>query len=231
MARLDPIEASQLIDEQIEQISACADQLRTISSGLIVDGDRVKLDVPYCSQWGVGANERPGDCGPASVAMLVHYLTPLRPTVDQVATSCRQPTTGDGSHWTGHGQLRDGAAVYGVNLASRTKWTPPRMTLTQLKEQVDRGLPSIVLVAYGVLRDRTDPIPDVVHNEDRNFGGGHWMVFIGYDGLGVYVHDPNFWTRPSPGASRFIPTDPFLASLQAIAPGNKAGDQGLVVIK
>lgn len=188
------------------------------------------LNVPYLSQWGAGADQRRGDCGPACIAMLSHYLTAQRPTVDQAATACGQPTSGVGANYTGYPELLRGAAAYGVALQARNKYRPPALTYDLLQSQVNQGKPSIVLLHYGVLRDRTNGIPDIIKNQDQNYARGHWCLFIGYDEGGVYLHDPDFWTpRTSDGDARYVPLDAFLAAHRAVAPGCTVGEQGLVV--
>lgn len=188
-----------------------------------------RLQVPYLSQWGAGADQRPGDCGPACVAMITHYLTDQRPTVDQAARTCGQPAGGEGARYTNHAQLRNGAKVYGFSLVTRSKYTPPQLTLDLLKAQIDRGRPSIALIHYGVLRDQTNPIAGIIHNQDQKYARGHWVAFIGYDQKGVYIHDPDFWRdRSQEGNARFIPTAAFTAALNATAPGCSVGNQGLV---
>ena len=187
------------------------------------------LDVPFLPQWGTGADERVGDCGPACAAMLVQGLTEFTPTVNQMALQCGQPTTDPGQKYTNHAQLRKGTARYGVTLKSRSRYSPPILDLDLLKAKVDDGLPSIVLVHYGVLRNETNHL-DVVHNQDQNYGRGHWMLFIGYIGDDVVLHDPDYWhPRTHEGKARKMPASAFVAALEAVAPGCSVGNQGLVV--
>jgi hypothetical protein len=188
-----------------------------------------RLAVPYLSQWGAGADQRPGDCGPACIAMITAYLTAKRPTVDEAAAACGQPPAGEGAKYTNHAQLRQGARAFGFTLESRSKYTPPPLTLELLKSQVDKGRPSIALIHYGELRDRTNPISGIIHNQDQNYARGHWITFTGYDQKGVYIHDPDFWQdRSNDGNARFIPTAAFAAALAATAPGCSVGYQGLI---
>lgn len=192
------------------------------------------LNVPYLPQWGEGADQRRGDCGPACAAMIVRFLTNHAPTVDQMAAACNQPRTYPGQNYTNHAQLRQGAAAYGVTLQTRSKYTPPFLSLGLLMSRVDQGKPSIALIHYGVLRDKTNAFPDIVHNQDQKYARGHWVVFIGYDVAGVYIHDPDFgfWPdvdRVDEGSHRWIPTMAFNDALVAVAPGCTVGNQGLVV--
>ena len=197
------------------------------------------LDVPYLPQWGVGANVRSGDCGPACDAMIVRFLTDYVPTVDVMAQVCDQPPTGPGSKYTGPKQLREGidgnggALFYGVTLATRSKYQPPGLTLELLTSQVDAGLPSIALIHYGVLRDETNKLDaslGYVRNQDQNYERGHWVTFIGYDKADVFIHDPDYWgAREHDGNTRRVPRIAFFSALKAVAPGCSVGFQGLVV--
>lgn len=197
--------------------------------------DELVLSVPYLSQWGTGADTRRGDCGPACIAMLAHYMSAHRPTVDQAATACGQPAAGRGSQYTGHAQLRNGALGFGVKLETRSPYTikhgKPELTLELLKDQADRGFPSVVLVHYGVLRDEVAKFPDAIRNQDNSFIRGHWFFFVGYKDGHVVVHDPDFWGNKAVlGEFRQIPVYAFVAALEAVAPGCTVGNQGLVVL-
>ena len=192
---------------------------------------QVLLDVPYMSQWGAGADERRGDCGPACVAMLAQYTWPTaeKINVDRAAYHCGQPTAGEGAKYTGHKNLRDGAMFYGIPLHTRSKYRPPILTLDLLKAQVDANKPSIVLIHYGILRDSTNAT-GFVENQDQNYGRGHWCLFVGYDDRGVYIHDSDFWGQyVNNGKFRFVPTRAFVSALEAVAPGCSVGNQGLVI--
>jgi len=190
----------------------------------------VELPVPYLSQWGDGADERRGDCGPACVAMLAHYLTSRRPTVDQAAAACGQPTTAPGSSYTGHAQLRTGAAVYGIPLQTRSKYVLPPLSPEIVKWKLDDNKPVIALVHYGVLRDETNGT-GYTENLDQTYERGHWFLAVGYDAGGYIVNDPDYWQdKAYLGDHRYIPAAAFEAALAAVAPGCSVGHQGLVVI-
>ena len=191
------------------------------------------INLPYIPQWGPGANQRPGDCGPACVAMIVHGLTQYRPTVDDTASTCGQPIGDDpGSRYTTHAQLIKGAAHYEIKLASRSKYRPPQLTLGLLNNRAKQGFPSIALIHYGVLRNETNPIPGIVHNQDQTYDRGHWVVYLGATSEGIYIHDPDFWgERQQDGGNRFVPEVAFEKCLGAIAPGCTVPYQGLTVEK
>ena len=188
------------------------------------------LAVPYLSQWGMGADQRRGDCGPACIGMLAHFLTPHRPTVDRAAAACGQPATGPGQAATSREQLRRGAASYGITLETRSVYRPPALTLDLLKAQVDAGKPAIALIHYGVLRDGTNGIPGIIHNQDQKYARGHWVVFCGYTDSGVVIQDPDFYgNRVNDGNLRYVPLRAFEQALAAVAPGCTVGNQGLIV--
>lgn len=193
-----------------------------------------RRQVPYLSQWGTGADIRQGDCGPASVAMIVHHLTSHRPTVDEVAASCGQPTSGRGSLYTGYAQLKRGALAYDVTLEVRSPYTEKRglqrLDLGVIREFVTKGLPVIALVHYGVLRDKTNGVPGIVNNQDQTFTRGHFFDVVDFAGDDPIVNDPDYWkNRVSDGEYRRIPVDAFEAALKAVAPGCTVGYQGAVV--
>ena len=192
------------------------------------------LDTPYMSQWKPTANIRPGDCGPACVAMIVRGQTAdEKPTVNEAAAACGQPATGPGSYYTGHKQLRDGAAAYGVTLVTRSKYRPPILDLELLETCLIAGLPSIALIHYGVLRDETNKLPAAtgyIKNQDQNYDRGHWVVVIGMDKKDVWIHDSDFWgEREQDGNARAVPRYAFFRALDAVAPGCSVGNQGLIV--
>ena len=190
------------------------------------------LRVPYLNQWGQGADERRGDCGPACVAMLARYYNSAfnSVTVDEAATACGQPTGGDGAKSTMHWQLRDGARAYAIELETRSKYKPPELTLDLLKAKVDEGDSSIVLLHYGVLRDGTNGT-GYIENQDQAYARGHWCLFVGYESGDVYIHDPDFWgERRGDGGFRLVSNYAFVKALKATAPGCSVGNQGLVVV-
>lgn len=221
--------------ERIINLEASALAAKRDLLALLRRSDGVTIDkilrVPYLNQWGQGADERRGDCGPACIAMMARYFhNEFLTTVDEAAAACDQPATGDASMYTTHFQLRLGASDYAIQLKTRSKYAPPPLTLDLLKAQVDADWPSIVLLHYGVLRDGTNGTA-FIENQDQNYARGHWCLFVGYDEDGVYIHDPDYWgERRGDGSFRFIPTGAFVAALEAIAPGCSVGNQGLVVV-
>lgn len=201
---------------------------------LVVDGKDPPKDeprkFPYLSQWDPTAEARPGDCGPAVLAMLIHGLTDYRPTVDDVAAACGQPTKGKGRWYTNHAQLRRGAAVYGVTLRTRSKYRLPIYDWDLIVAELENDWPSIALLHYGVLHDLLKKYPKFVQNQDIGYRRGHWVAVVNFFGDWVQVQDPDFWgDRRLDGNYRRIPRAVFKAALRAIAPGCTVGNQGLVM--
>ena len=226
--------ACRLTDRTLAFYPVSPDDLSPIGSQPGTAPLSTTLLVPFLSQWGDGADVRKGDCGPASVAMLVHHLTGYRPTVDQVADACGQPSAGVGSQYTGHAELQRGAAHYGVTLEIRSPYTRRRgregLSIRLLMDQIDAGKPSIALIDYSVLKKLLKSFgPEIIKNQDI-FEGGHWLAVVGYDENSIVVNDPDFWkARAGDGDHRRIPIEVFDAALGSVAPGCTVGYQGLIV--
>lgn len=229
---------SETSQETIERVANELHGLAAYAGGLADDLDELlllppaitKLSAPYMSQWGPTANKRRGDCGPATVAMAVHFLTSYRPTVDEAATACKQPATGRGSFFTSIYQLHDGLAFWGLKGDIASPYSSPKLTLALLRDMIDKGKPSIALVDYKVLREETNGIPGIVHNQDQGYNFGHFVLFVGYSTKGVYVHDSDYWgDRVDEGAFRWVPLGPFEKALQSPALGNTYGSSGIII--
>ena len=211
------------------QAGLAAVAVRVLALSLMVDDSFVDkplppitkgiLNVQYLSQWDrPDADDRPGDCGPACVAMLARFLTTSNPTVDEAATACGQPTTGRGKWTTGFNHLETGAKFYGITLDYRRP-----LDIVTLCDFIDDGKPSIALINYGVLGEYLD-------NQDT-YEGGHWVLVVGYDGENIIIHDPDWKDdRRAEGAFRHIPRTVY--DLAAGTPKKgyfSKGWQGLVV--
>jgi len=194
---------------------------------------QVRLDVPYFSQWGPGADVRRGDCGPACVSMIAAYKVGTPVSVDRMADYCGQPSAGVGSQYTGHANLRKGALACGVSL----KTVSPAGAGLGLKPylidlHLYNGNPVIALIHYGVLRDELNHYsPDeYTYNQDVNYDRGHWCLVVGYGDDFYLIHDPDFWgNRTLEGAWRKVPRLAFDEALRSVAPGCTMGHQGLVI--
>lgn len=146
----------------------------------------IRLAVPYISQW-VADPENPdddhtaaastGDCGPACAAMLIHYATDKRPTVDQVAAACQQKPGSKSTHiW----QVIMGLRAYGLSMAR----VRGNYRLERVLNELEAGKPLIVLVKYSLIPGR----------QDVGYKWSHFMVVVGfdYDTREFLVHDPDW---------------------------------------
>jgi len=171
----------------------------------VEDSDAIILPGFYLSQWDspgviegtpVDADARRGDCGPAALGTPIYAYTYHRPTVDEIATACGQPTTGQGSYYTNFTQLAKGAAKYGLTL----KYVYKRYQIPFIINELRAGRMSIALINYGGLYDTLRAFyPDAVQNQDK-FRGGHWVTVVGYvpqhPTLGdcILTNVPDYWT-------------------------------------
>ena len=173
------------------------------------------LDVPYYSQWGLNANQRNGDCGPAALAGILEYAIGGSYTVDGVAAACGQPKSGPGSKYTTSRQLVTGAGHYGLQM------NRVQIGMYSLVDYLAMERPLIALIDYGILRNETDPLPEwVIKNQDRgNFY--HWVAVVGviqesYSGSQVVINDSDFWhPRTDDGDHRVVPCGAFEAAWAA----------------
>jgi len=159
---------------------------------------------PFLSQWDDGhqvtfkgldyrnyANRTNGDCGPASLASLIWFHTIYRPTVNEVGLACGQPADGNGSYWTNHGQLRAGAASFGLTLATRSPYVPPQLDMDLIRAELADGRPVIALYHYGALSQELRKFPGATENQS-SFRGTHWSLVVKMNDDFVYVLDPNY---------------------------------------
>ncbi len=148
--------------------------------------NRIKLDIPYRSQWDVpDADLAAGDCGPTCVAMLVNGLgkavTPddlyyvIYPDL-KTNPAMSIPNMG----YTNFSHLYKAAQAYDLTLRRFTYTAAGG--LSSLKVSLAEGKPSIALVKYATWRAKTG----------NNFSGAHFVVVSGCDDDHVLVHDPLF---------------------------------------
>lgn len=129
----------------------------------------VILPVKYISQHGPGARHAPGDCGPACVAMAIHYLTDEQPTVDEVARSGNVPYD---ATWSSLKQLATAARCFGL----KARHIRP-LTRQFITDSIDGGFPLLALVKYDVIQ------PDQPAK-------AHFVLIAGYTPDTVLYHDP-----------------------------------------
>ena len=184
---------------------------------------------PFLSQWDDGhqvtfkgldyrnyANRTNGDCGPASLASLIWFHTIYRPTVNEVGLACGQPADGNGSYWTNHGQLRAGAASFGLTLATRSPYVPPQLDMDLIRAELADGRPVIALYHYGALSQELRKFPGATENQS-SFRGTHWSLVVKMNDDFVYVLDPNYkGSQRSDGDYRPIPIPAFDAAMRRV---------------
>jgi hypothetical protein len=177
-----------------------------------LDGSRV-LPVPYIRQHGPGADHAPGDCGPACVAMAVHFLTDHEPSVNAVSLAGGVP---EDAYWSSLQQNAQAARFYGLKARHVRPLTRERIT-----KEIAAGFPVLALVKYDLLSTDDDP------NQDA-YAGAHFVLIVGYasppegqspdgplsggteGGRGtVILHDPNRLCGDEFGAFRELPWSVF----------------------
>jgi len=146
----------------------------------------VRLEVPYKSQESTTANSFRNDCGPACVAMISEYKIPnLEISVNQVAskTSLKKKDNG----------ILPAEIIQLLGAQKIQSYAKSGIALEDLRNEIDSDRPVILLVNYKYLGDRAF---------------GHYVVLVGYNEAGFYIHDP--YKR---GAFHFMPTEEFEKSI------------------
>lgn len=129
-----------------------------------------KLVVPYVSQSSADATKK-NDCGPATWLMQYRSRFPSKfPTVDDVSRHTSLWTTDDGLTIQ---EMKDVSEGYGVPLTIQKD-----LKRGKLVTLIDAGYSVAVLGLYSQFR----PVD--------SFDGGHFLLVIGYDANGFWVHDP-----------------------------------------
>ena len=131
------------------------------------------LYVPYIHQTGC---EIAADCGPACLAMAIHFLTDDRPGVCDVARATGAERNAQGTTMQ---HLANAASQWGISL------TRKYLTIETIKHEIDLGYPVLTLAQYDKLTTKADP------NEDTEFRGLHWLIIVGYTRTQCLYHDPH----------------------------------------
>ena len=161
-------ETRQLADELLlysQELLALAESLTPVNK---------LLAVPWVSQLGDGANYAPGDCGAACLASWLLYLGHEGVTVDLVSANVG---LAPGYRYTMPAHIIRAAMALGENLYWRRG-----LSLADLRAEIDRGQPVIVLGHYDYLPDKYDPA----------YKKGHWFLIIGYSSDSFTYLDP-YW--------------------------------------
>lgn len=209
------------------------------------DAELAPAGYPYLSQWDTPAekisyggllypansNRTRGDCGPASLGSIIWGKTLHRPTVNEIGIACGQPASGNGSMYTNHGQLRAGAAAYGLTLRTRSPYIRPQLDMKLIRSELAEDRPVVALIKYDALRDALLDYSGVVRNQDK-YNGTHWVSVVRMDETNVYVMDPDFWgEHREDGDHRLIPIPAFDEALRKVSesPFCSVPYQGLIL--
>lgn len=206
------------------------DGVYTVTFAPVEDGQPIDVLYPYMSQWDTtdqtiqfggklykaNANRARGDCGPAALASIIWMHTHHRPNVNEAGIACGQPASRPGSMYTGHGQLRAGAAHYGLTLETHSPYVLPQFDMDLICAKLAENKPLIALIKYGALAEELAKYPDEIQNQDE-FEGTHWVTVVACNHEHIFVMDPNFWgDRRADGNYRSIPTDAFVEAMRRV---------------
>lgn len=129
----------------------------------------MKLNVPFKSQWGAGANESRNDCGPTCLAMILAGYG-IQKTVDEVFRA----TGATPDALINFDQMIRAGKACGLELTHHI------ISLAALKQRIENKLPAIALVNYRFFPNKQD-----------TYNGAHFVVIFGQTPTKVIVHDPN----------------------------------------
>ncbi|GAG86338.1 unnamed protein product, partial [marine sediment metagenome] len=157
--------------------------------------------VPYKSQYDDDAVEFRNDCGPASVAMILHAFG-IKVSTDNVY----RKTGATANRYVSVGQLIRAGLSYKVPFDYFYGWS-----LEQLQDTLRKGHAIITLVHYGAWSQLNPGI-----STQNKFKGPHFVVVIGFDEKHIFVNDP-LWrgTRRSEGYRRAWTHEQFMAAWES----------------
>jgi len=154
------------------------------------------FDMQFVSQLGVGAGMHNNDCGEACCSMVLLESKDIFVQPDEwyKMDGWGAPSTDVGT--TAY-QLQRALNLFDVRTSIGTS-----LTLTNIYNLIDRGLPFIPLVDYGVLSAA----------KLTYYTGSflHWIVVVGYDTNNIFALDP--YRPESAGGKMTIPNQVFLNS-------------------
>ncbi len=171
-----------------------------------------RLDVPWIGQNTSRTDDdyTKNDCGAAVVAMEVGYCGRIV-TVDEVSIATGKPRDYKSLSFD---DLIKAAATFGLNLQHVS------LNFADICAEVDSRHPVIFFVKYKSL--------PAACRSDARYSGGHYLLVVGYNDVGVIYHDP-YWPDER-GAYRMLTRDEFLVAYTTTAPGNKYASHALRMI-
>lgn len=174
------------------------------------------LAVPHLSQRGAGADESINDCGPAVVAMGVNGLTEQIVTVDEAGRACGQVK----GQTTQFYQLINGLKRFGLKATLRNEMQANgRIYPDDVRAEIEKGNPVILLVWY----------PFLTYRKQIDYKGWHFVLAVGSEALGIYIHDPLFGESWRERGAFIYVADEELKQAQA-GNGKNLPYQGLIVL-
>jgi GH25 family lysozyme M1 (1,4-beta-N-acetylmuramidase) len=165
------------------------------------EGDLIKLDIPYVSQYSPSANSHTADCGPTCLAMIIN-ANPVKGeqrTVNELyKLYLKKKGPQDYTNWTDMIKI-----CRSERLGSERKTNGSKAeALKDLQTLIRGNRPFVVLVKYRFWKEAA---------RINRFGGSHFVLVTGFDEKHVYIHDPLFISRKSsPGKFFQLPIDTFL---------------------
>jgi uncharacterized protein YvpB len=190
---LKPMRYARVIVQAIGSMSSPAIMLRRLSLSFSADNSswedyakfqnhiktmtigKIKLSVPYFTQWNLPSNLSGNCCSPTSVSMVLNYHGK---TIDPETCAHR----GYDSEHQMYGNWPfnvEGAYLGGLGKT----WVEVHSGFDEIYDEVASGKPVIISIAYGYNKLPNSP----VHEETE----GHLIVVVGFDGPNIVIcNDP-----------------------------------------
>lgn len=146
------------------------------------------LPVPFRSQEDADAYRFRNDCGPASAAMCIEYLTGMRYSIDALSADSPLAVHDNGLTCQELARLINGRVGRQVSLAKQLA------NVDEMKERVLLGLPTIPLINYGKVPNR----------QNLAFLGGHFFAVKGFNATHFIVSDPDWWGSKREQGANFL---------------------------
>jgi hypothetical protein len=131
--------------------------------------------IPYKSQYDPDASEFRNDCGPASLAMILHAFG-----INVSTNSVYRKTGTEANRYVSVSQLMRAGLSYGVPFDYFYNWS-----IEKLKEGLLAGHTMIVLVHYAGWSKINPGV-----STQNTFEGPHFVTVVGFDDEHIFVNDP-----------------------------------------